>query len=397
MNIRLKMGLATAFCWLCSAWAYPQQESDIAVWSKDSAEIHRQDSVEKRGSIIKKVLAYFNDSNKEKKSQKFDFSVIGGPHYASDTKLGLGLVASGLYRTHAGDSLLQPSNISLYSDVSTVGFYLLGVRGNHLFPSDQYRLNYNLYFYSFPSLYWGQGYENGSNSENESEYKRFQAQIKADFLCRLGRSFYMGPMVAFDYVNGSDFEKPELWNGMDKRTSNVSFGFSLLYDSRDFITNAHRGVYLRLDQRFSPAFLGNTYAFSTTELTANYYRTVWTGGVVAAQIHTLLNNGTPPWGLLATLGSSHAMRGYYEGRYRDKCLMEAQVEWRQHIWKRNGIALWVGAGTIFPNFSAVKTSHILPNYGIGYRWEFKKRVNVRLDLGFGKNQTGFIFNINEAF
>ena len=29
--------------------------------------------------------------------------------------------------------------------------------------------------------------------------------------------------------------------------------------------------------------------------------------------------------------------------------------------------------------------------------EFKKRVNVRLDLGFGKHQTGFIFNINEAF
>ena len=27
----------------------------------------------------------------------------------------------------------------------------------------------------------------------------------------------------------------------------------------------------------------------------------------------------------------------------------------------------------------------------------KKRVNVRLDLGFGKGQTGFIFNINEAF
>ena len=41
---------------------------------------------------------------------------------------------------------------------------------------------------------------------------------------------------------------------------------------------------------------------------------------------------------------------------------------------------------------------ILPNFGIGYRWEFKKDVNVRLDYGFGKNgQKGFIFNINEAF
>ncbi len=36
--------------------------------------------------------------------------------------------------------------------------------------------------------------------------------------------------------------------------------------------------------------------------------------------------------------------------------------------------------------------------GVGYRWEFKKNVNVRLDYGFGKSgQHSFIFNINEAF
>ena len=94
------------------------------------------------------------------------------------------LVAAGLYRTDLNDTILPPSNVSLYGDVSTVGFYLLGVRGNHLFPQDKYRLNYNLYFYSFPSLYWGKGYENGSNDDNESDYDRFQAQVKVDFMTR---------------------------------------------------------------------------------------------------------------------------------------------------------------------------------------------------------------------
>lgn len=91
------------------------------------------------------------------------------------------------------------------------------------------------------------------------------------------------------------------------------------------------------------------------------------------------------------------MRGYYDGRYRDKNVVDMQVELRQHVWKRNGVAVWVGAGNVFPDFSSFKVKHILPNYGFGYRWEFKKRVNVRLDLGFGKGQTGSIFNINEAF
>lgn len=214
---------------------------------------------------------------------------------------------------------------------------------------------------------------------------------------QMARNFYIGPMTAFDYVYGHDFEKPELWKGMKARSTNVSLGFSLLYDSRDFLTNAYKGYYLQIDQRFSPAFLGNKYAFSNTELTTSYYQSVWKGGVLAGQFHTLLNYGNPPWGLMATLGSSYSMRGYYEGRYRDKCAMDAQLELRQHVWKRNGVAVWVGAGTIFPNFSELEARHILPNYGFGYRWEFKKRVNVRLDLGFGKHQTGFIFNINEAF
>ena len=185
---------------------------------EDSISVTIEDSVPAKRSFFKKFLDYFNDANKEKKNKKFDFSVIGGPHYSSDTKFGLGLVAAGLYRTDRIDSLLPPSNVSLYGDVSTVGFYLLGVRGNHLFPQDKYRLNYNLYFYSFPSLYWGRGYDNGANSDNESDYKRFQAQVKVDFMFRLAKNFYIGPMAVFDYIDGRNFEKPELWEGMAART-----------------------------------------------------------------------------------------------------------------------------------------------------------------------------------
>ena len=105
---------------------------------------------------------------------------------------------------------------------------------------------------------------------------------------RLAKNFYIGPMAIFDYIDGRDFDKPELWEGMAARTTNTSLGLSLLYDSRDFLTNASHGYYLRIDQRFSPAFLGNKYAFSSTELTTSYYQPVWKGGVLAGQFHTLL-------------------------------------------------------------------------------------------------------------
>lgn len=349
-------------------------------------------------SWVNRILDYFNDSNKNKKHKRFDFSVIGGPHYASDTKFGLGLVAAGLYRTDPNDSILPPSNVSLYGDVSSVGFYMLGVRGNHIAPKGRYRIDYHLYFYSFPSDFWGIGYEMGDNDANKSDMKRWQAQAEVSFLFRVADNFYIGPMASYDYVIGKHIERPELLQGMDQHTWNVGAGVSLVYDNRDNLTNPHRGIYLNINQMFRPKFMGNDYAFSTTAFRFDAYQRLGKGTVLAEDIGANLNFGNPSWGMMAELGGTHSMRGYYEGRYRNKHSLEATVELRQHVWKRNGIVVWVGAGTIFPKFSALHSKQILPNAGVGYRWEFKKNVNVRLDYGFGKSgQSGFLFNINEAF
>lgn len=365
---------------------------------KDSVATVAADTTVRKKGFINKVLAYFNDANKTDYSKKFDFSIIGGPHYSTDTKLGLGLVAAGLYRTDRNDTILPPSNMSLFGDVSTVGFYMLGVRGLHIFPHDKYRLDYTLYFYSFPCKYWGIGYANGNNDANETEMNRWQAQAKASFMFRVAPSTYIGPMLTFDFIEGKDIKNPELLEGMDRITRNTGVGLTFVYDSRDVTTNPKRGFYVNLSQCFRPKFMGNDYAFSTTDLRFNAYRRVWKGGIIATDLHSQLNFGNPSWGMMALLGNSYSMRGYYEGRYRDKHKIEAQVELRQHVWKRNSVVAWVGAGTVFNKFSSMRMGHVLPNFGIGYRWEFKKDVNVRLDYGFGKSgQSGFIFNINEAF
>ena len=367
--------------------------------SSDTLSSEKVDTAQQvKKSWMTRFLDYFNDANKNKQHKRFDFSVIGGPHYASDTKFGLGMVAAGLYRTDPNDSILPPSNVSLFGDVSSVGFYMLGVRGNHIAPAGRYRIDYHLYFYSFPSDFWGIGYEMGDNDDNKSDMKRWQAQAEASFLFRVADNFYVGPMAAYDYVIGKQIERPELLQGMDKHTWNVGAGVSLVYDNRDNLTNPHRGIYLNLKQMFRPKFMGNDYAFSTTHFRFDAYQRLSKGTILAEDFGANLNFGNPSWGMMAELGGTSSMRGYYEGRYRDKHSLEATVELRQHVWKRNGIVVWAGAGTVFPKVSALRSRQILPNAGVGYRWEFKKNVNVRLDYGFGKSgQSGFLFNINEAF
>lgn len=103
-----------------------------------------------KNGFFHRFYRYFQQSNKVKEEKKFDFSIIGGPHYSSDTKLGLGLVASGLYRIDRNDKSISPSNISLYGDITTTGFYLLGIRGNTIFPKDRFPVEYKYVFLLIP-------------------------------------------------------------------------------------------------------------------------------------------------------------------------------------------------------------------------------------------------------
>lgn len=348
-------------------------------------------------NIVTKIIDYFNSTNKEADPAKFDFSVIGGPHYSSDTKFGIGLVAAGLYRNDTVNLQLPPSDVSLYFDATTSMFFEIGVSGNHIFKNDRARIQYDVNISHVTTKFWGIGYDMDINDANESKYKYIASEATAAYVWQVAPGLFIGPDAIFNYIHARNRQKPELWNGENPCTFNFGAGFTLQYDSRDVITSASKGALVRLDQLFLPRFMFNSSAFSMTELRFNYYHTLWRDAVIACEFHTRLTYGNTPWSMLGTLGGSHNMRGYFEGRYRDKCEADACIELRQHIWHRNGLVAWIGAGTVFPKFSALRIKKILPNYGVGYRWEFKKKVNVRLDLGFGRHQTGFIFSINEAF
>lgn len=366
--------------------------------TRDSSNTVLPETVKKPKGLFNRVIKYFEESNSDKPEKKFDVNFIGGPFYSSDMKFGLGVVGAGLYRMNGCSGDMQPSNVSLFGSVSTVGFYMLGIRGNNLFPKDNYRLNYTMFFYSFPSYYWGIGYDNNNDDKNKTKIDRFQASMKAEFLFKVARNLYVGPAVVWDFEKAGNVSAQELhlFDGMSLIQRNYGVGASIQYDTRDFITNASKGVYIYLAQMLRPSWLGNDNKFSTTEFTVRGYKKVWKGGILAAELDSRFNFGNPSWALMAELGGSKSMRGYYEGRYRDKHSIEVQLELRQHVWRRNGITIWAGLGNVFHDKRTFKK--ILPNYGVGYRWEFKKRVNVRLDLGFGKSdQNGFIFNINEAF
>lgn len=354
-----------------------------------------------KGSLISRVVDYFRTSNVPRQDGKFDISFLGGPHYSSDNGFGIGLVAAGVYGLPKIDSVTGgyiQNRVSLYADVTTTGNIVVGIDGMQTFDDDTRRLNYNVFFRHHPVRFWGIGYEAARQNDNYTKYTRLGVTASAEFLFRFGGNFFIGPTIDFGWSGARKVKEPERWDGQPLAVASFGPGVNLSYDSRDNTTAPQRGIFAVFTAKTFPRFLGNRRgAFSITEIAFNGYQPLWKDGILAMRVHGSFTYGNTPWTMLPTFGGSYGMRGYYEGQYSDRKEADIVAELRQKVWKRSGFVVWAGAGTIFPKFEAFKWNRVLPNGGVGYRWEFKKNSNVRLDLGFGKGQIGFIFNINEAF
>lgn len=364
------------------------QLSTAAVWGQT-------DSVAPRRNIVQRLIDYFANANEPIVDNRLHVSFVGGPFYSTDTKFGVGLVAAGLYRV---DSVTPVSNVSLKGQLSTSLFYSVGITGDHIFSDDHMRIGYDVDFKSFPTYFWGIGYDEAIDDMRKAKYTNISVNLDGDLKLQLLPRFFVGPAVSFAYNKATDIEQPALWYGLPVHTTAFGLGATLQYDSRDAIGEPHSGWYVKVNQTFYPRCLGNsTHSYSITSAHVSHYREVWRGGVIAGCLQGKFTYGHTPWTMLPTLGGSSTMRGYFSGQYRDKCAADFTIELRQHVYRRSGVVVWGGVGTIFPDFSSVRWKHLLPNAGVGYRWEFKHRVNVRVDVGFGRDTWGVEFNINEAF
>lgn len=382
------------------------------------------DTPKKKMNFFRRFYRYFAESATDKTFQKkFDVTFIGGPSYSESASLGLGLYAAGLYRIDRSNRKIAPSNVSLYFNITIIGRYTIGVEGNNIFKDDKQRLTYDIGFRSQPSYFWGLGYQ-AAMGNRPVEYRCDKQQIRLTYLYRIFKNAFLGAQVNFDNLYdatkwSADSKKYSLENhtlmqgylaerqgvGL-ARTDYLSTAFTLLleYDSRDFIPNPSRGLYISLSETIRPKGLGNVGCTTwSTKVIVDYYKKLWKGGILALDLYGEFNGNGTPWVFYAKMGGSSRMRGFYDGRFNDRNMITFQAELRQNIWRRIGATVWGGAGNVFESFDKFHWGETMPNYGIGLRWEFKKRVNIRIDYGFGmKDYNGrmihsFMFQINEAF
>lgn len=353
----------------------------------------------KKDNFIKAFIRQLIGGNADKTFEKpIDFSFAVTPSYTREASFGIGGMITGLYRLDHTDSIMQPSDVSFIANASLTGFYNFMLKGNTNFKGRHSRLIYDVAFSNKPLDFWGISYD-ACVSNAMIKYTRRQLKFNADYIYKISSALYVGATLNLNYSFISSIDDMSYLQGQKDSYFFTGVGLSLQYDTRDFVLNPSRGLYFMLKEVVYPRPFGNagkTY-FSTT-LIFDYYCKLWKGGVLAVDLYGLYNGDDVPWPLRAELGAGGArMRGYYAGRYTDNNQVNLQLELRQRIYGRLGAVVWGGCGTVFPSFSGFKWSHLLFNYGLGLRFEFKHNVNLRVDYGFGKHTGGFVFSVAEAF
>lgn len=347
------------------------------------------------------ALSHLGGDNSFDPAKGGDWGILPGPFYTPELEFGVGVALVGLYQADQHSKDPQTSTFSLSGFASSTGAFGLSLKNYTYLDDDRWRIYVTGALNNVPTNFWGQGYAAGQPTEHLAEYQSQQLRVTPLILRQIAEHTYLGLGWDYNRLNASDPDQAFLnylqQHGQQQRSTSSGVRAHLSYDSRDFLPNARTGQALTATYSYYAPELGSDQRFNRTELQYNFYYPLDENSTLAFDSYANFSFGDVPWDQLSQLGSSTQMRGYYAGRYQDHHAFASQVEYRRKLDWRHGIALWLGAGTLSDEVRDLGKGHWLPTAGVGYRFEFKPRMNVRLDLGIGKHSNGFYFQVGEAF
>ena len=349
---------------------------------------------------IDDLLSGLGGDNQFDRSKTIDWGILPGPFYTPELELGVGVALVVLYQADKRPES-KISSLSLSGFASSTGAFGLNLNNHTYLDDDRWRFYLTGALNNIPTNYWQPGYTAGSNKDHLGEYRAQQLQLTPALLRQLTQYTYLGIGWDFNTLKAAAPNQPfqhymqSAQYNYHSTSSGISTNFS--YDSRDFLPNARQGQAFDLTYTYYAPSLGSDNRFQTLALQYNFYYPIDEKTVLAFDNYARFSGGNIPWDQYSRLGNGQQMRGYYQGRYQDNHIFASQIEYRRKLNWRHGIALWAGGGTMSEKANDLGQGHWLPNVGIGYRFEFKPRMNVRLDFGIGKESSGFYFQVGEAF
>jgi hypothetical protein len=325
------------------------------------------------------------------------------PGYTPEMGLLLSLGALVSFRTSPGlksgkiGELVQRSTVTFNGSYSTNQALNLNADLSSFWMGDRLRIYTRFSWKDMPDHYWGVGYEAGQEPEVDSltGYQRDSWQLQPKVVYRISDKVFVGGMLDFNSTTASDIGitmgSDPYFQQFGPANQNTGVGLVFQFDTRDVAANAWKGMYLNVQSVWYGKWLSGDNVYQVYDIDYRQYKQLSRPGITLAWTgRTRLAYGDVPWAELSMIGSSTDLRGYRQGRYRNKAMLYGIVEYRHQFlnekrkggMSRHGYVGWVGVGSVGDNLKGL--NDWLPNWGVGYRFEVQPRMSVRGDIGFGK-------------
>lgn len=339
---------------------------------------------------------------KEKLFRKSSLIPIPIIYYTPETRLAGGVAVLYTFRTRGQTDQVRPSQVQLGAAYTQEKQVLLYLPFQVFFTDESWQAYGELGYYRYVYQFFGIG--NETVAKAEEPYDVLYPRVRLNLLRRLAPHHYFGIRYWWDDYRISRVEDEGLLDTGDitGREGGVVSGAGLVwnFDSRDQIFYPTQGFWVEGEMFANNKVIGSSFNFNRLSLDAAAYFSRTEKQVVALNAWAVLHQGDVPFQQLAFIGGPKKMRGYFEGRFRDRNLWMLQAEYRLLLSGRFGAVAFGGLGAVSPDVASFFSQRVHYTFGAGLRFQLSKKDHINLRLDVGGNEQGEVFpylTVREAF
>ena len=324
--------------------------------------------------------------------------------YTPETKWGFGgVVTYYMYDKEQRAGRILPSTLSAIGIYTTQKQIIALVNTELYFGGDEYRLLGSTGYSKFPTKFWGIGNETPDSLEEDYTPKTFN--IGGEFQWQVLPGWYLGAVAQAAYRELAEVEEDGLLaSGLVPGSEDgriIGAGLLLTRDTRNNAVYPSGGSYHQLRVTLYDGLFQSNYAYGSYSLDLRTYVSPVQRHVLAIRAVGQATSGTAPFDVLPQLGGDALLRGYFQGRFRDRQLLAGQLEYRAPVWWRIGLVGFVAGGQVASAFDGFQLGGFKGSAGGGLRFllDPQSGLNIRADYGwaFDLGTGGFYLNVGEAF
>jgi len=318
-----------------------------------------------------------------------------------ETNWGFGGIAARFFKAKKADTTIRTSDINVLGLYTLRSQLILVLSSTIFFPKEDHIARFQASYSYYPDDFWGLG--NHTSFTEKEPFSQKQYFVNPQFLKRVHGNLYLGVTYEFQhtgpvtYTPGSVFDKENIAGRHGGNTSGI--GPILSWDTRNNAYSPDRGAFAEIQFEYFKNVLGSDFNFRLLSIDFRKFIHLTGKEVLAFQGLGGFTFGNTPFRKLEELGGADMMRGYYGGRFTDKCLIAYQAEYRRFLFWRIGIVAFAATGEVASTPGRFELDGFHYAYGAGARFALSKeeKLNLRVDYGIAKHSNAFTVQLREAF